>query len=284
MTVGGFVEQESADLAQRGEVVHVAREVRNVGDRRRSDPLVHALEVRAFELRDLAEVGEILVARRQTRRGRGRVGVAVGGFVPELGRGGAQAGRRFVAEHRMHAVHDQRVDRLSPVLELPGEELRLLERIAAWGGQEHERGVGRGEELLDRKRARGSRPPSLRTRGRRRRRLRSPRIRRPGRPSARRSARPRSRPAGTPASASSTCGRCDCRGVARGGGVRRGSRVRGASAGCRRRSGRSCRARGARATSPSPCTPACHRAHPTRCGRSDCRGCGGPARTLPRSP
>ena len=186
--------RKSADLAQRGEVVDVAGEIRHVGDRRRSDPLVHASQVLTFDLGDLAEVGEVLVA----------LGQATGGLTRRR--------RRRFPSFRSSAAARRPAGASSPNIgctrftisasiclaapfELAREELRLFERVAARRRHEHERGVGRGEELLDREGARrGTRLPSLRTRGRTRRRRRSPRIRRPSRRSAGTSARRRSRP------------------------------------------------------------------------------------------
>jgi hypothetical protein len=57
----------------------------------------------ALHIGDIAEVGQVLVAGCQSLSG------LVAGL-PELGRGRAQAGGCFVAEHRVHAVHDERVD------------------------------------------------------------------------------------------------------------------------------------------------------------------------------
>ena len=57
-----------ADLAQRREVVDVAGEIRHVGDRRRIRPAPCTPSTCVpLELGDLAEVGEVLVARRQPR-------------------------------------------------------------------------------------------------------------------------------------------------------------------------------------------------------------------------
>src|SRR5262249_60844085 len=104
-------------------------------DRLCPDAGLYALEVRALEVRDLPEVGEVRVARGQALR-------RVAGAARELGRGGTQPGRCLVAECRMDAVDDQRVDRLALELELVSEVLRLLHRVAPRRRHEHERGVG----------------------------------------------------------------------------------------------------------------------------------------------
>ena len=98
-----------------------------------------------------------------------------------------------------------------------------------------------------------------------------------------------------PAGASSTGGRTSARRCGRGSrrcaAAPRGSRARGASAACRRRSGRSGRSRRARRAARSPCTRASRRRSARGAGRTDWRGCAraprparGARRARPRRP
>ena len=77
----------------------------------------------------------------------------------------------------MHAVDDQRVDREPALGEPVGEELGLLDGVAARRGHEHERGRRRPRGAArPTRRGRGSPAPCLRTRGRTRPRRRRPRV------------------------------------------------------------------------------------------------------------
>ena len=112
---------------ERTEVVHVAREIRDVGDARGAEAFAQPVEVLAFVQCDGAEVGEVVVERRQPARDFG-IGGCIGAqrFGPR-----AQAFRRFVTERGVDPVHDQRRDFLVVVDESRREEHRFLHGVAA---------------------------------------------------------------------------------------------------------------------------------------------------------
>src|ERR1700737_394371 len=82
-------EQEAADLAKAFEVVHVAGEERHVRDRGAGNLPLHTREVTALALRDVLEVGEVVVERGEAAPraldrgfvGRSRSGCEIDGAV-----------------------------------------------------------------------------------------------------------------------------------------------------------------------------------------------------------
>ena len=148
-----------ADLVQRGEVVDVAREVRARTRRSRRAERVRAARRGArARARDLAEVGEVVVARGRAARAAGSA-VVLGAQ-----RVGARRAARRAPRRRTRDARGSRSARRPPGrgrASRSAKNSRLFHRVAPRRRDEHERGRRVGEQLLDRERARRGSPSSM---------------------------------------------------------------------------------------------------------------------------